>query len=445
MKDVASVRGKTGKPAAHFAGLRHQLLTPLNHVIGYSEMLLEDTPEMGYNSLHQNLARIRETARELVRTIHEHLGPRAPRPNSKRAQENLVELRWALAAPLHRILQALGAITSENTGVLDEDDVMRIGRAATELLGFVHGQPKSAAKMDAGNHGAYSDAEINGAFGARGRENGGRILVVDDNQGNRELLARLLRRQRHHVTAVASGAEALERLLESPPDLVLLDMLMPKLDGFQVLEKIKADPALRAIPVIVVSALDEGPGVARCLEIGADDYLFKPVDPARLAARVSFSLENKRVRDRERRRMEDLEKAFRLSEARLRLILAADHAGVWEWEPAAGGLDGLLTSVHPEDRDRLRRRMLETLHQPADFHEEIRVMRPDGSIAWVELLGAVESTGRSARMIGVMRDVTRRKKLEDKAEIKRADTKRGRLMRRPHAKSSRPENATSLR
>ncbi len=127
----------------------------------------------------------------------------------------------------------------------------------------------------------------------------GRILAVDDNRLNRLKLARGLELQGHSVALAEDGRQALDMLKAEPFDLVLLDILMPELDGYQVLEAMKADSALREIPVIVVSAVDEMDSVVRCIEMGAEDYLPKPFDPVLLKARTGACLEKKRLRDQE--------------------------------------------------------------------------------------------------------------------------------------------------
>lgn len=128
-------------------------------------------------------------------------------------------------------------------------------------------------------------------------EGAGRILVVDDNRLNRIKLARNLEQQGHVVSHAENGVEALEKLGEDPFDLILLDILMPEMDGFQVLERMNEDSELRAIPVIVISAVEEMDSVIRCIEMGAEDHLPKPYDPVLLNARIGASLEKKRLRD----------------------------------------------------------------------------------------------------------------------------------------------------
>ena len=128
----------------------------------------------------------------------------------------------------------------------------------------------------------------------------GTIVIADDNRVNRLLLARGLEGEGHTVAFAEHGAEALDLLRGQRFDLMLLDVLMPELDGYGVLEEMQQDPHLRDIPVIVTSALDEVDSVVRCLEMGAEDYLTKPVNPVLLNARINASLEKKRLRDQQR-------------------------------------------------------------------------------------------------------------------------------------------------
>ena len=126
------------------------------------------------------------------------------------------------------------------------------------------------------------------------------LLVVDDNEDNRFTLVRRLQRLGHDQVATAEhGRQALDLLAARPFDLVLLDIMMPEMNGYEVLETMKADSKLRHIPVLVISAVDEMDSVVRCIELGAEDYLTKPFNPTLLRARVGASLERKRLRDRE--------------------------------------------------------------------------------------------------------------------------------------------------
>src|SRR4028119_20925 len=147
-------------------------------------------------------------------------------------------------------------------------------------------------------------------FYGDGRAVGPRVLLVDDSAGNRDILRRYLERQGYDVTTSDDGQKCLELLEEGDFALVLLDVVLPVLDGFQVLKQIKANPALRCTPVILISALDESSRAVRCIQMGADDYLVKPFDPVLLKARIDASIEKKRLRLEEKRRAEELEQAL---------------------------------------------------------------------------------------------------------------------------------------
>jgi signal transduction histidine kinase len=141
-------------------------------------------------------------------------------------------------------------------------------------------------------------------------EEQGNILVVDDSRMNRLKLSRSLEQQGHRVDVAENGEQALEMLRTEWFDVVLLDLIMPGMDGYQVLERIKGDTELRDLPVIVISALDEIDSVVRCIEMGAEDYLPKPFNPVLLKARLNTSLQKKKLRD--------LEKAYLQQEVMLR-------------------------------------------------------------------------------------------------------------------------------
>lgn len=145
-------------------------------------------------------------------------------------------------------------------------------------------------------HSAAADAP---AVPRREAISGRTILIVDDKELNRDLLARGVHDDGHHALFAVNGREALEALEQHNVDLVLLDIMMPQVDGFEVLRRMKADTELRHIPVIVISASEQMASAVKCIEMGADDYLPKPWDPVLLKARIDSSLERKRLRDLE--------------------------------------------------------------------------------------------------------------------------------------------------
>jgi len=134
------------------------------------------------------------------------------------------------------------------------------------------------------------------------------VLIVDDNEMNRDLLSRRLDRQGYDISLASDGQQAMEMVNKNKYDLVLLDIMMPEINGYQVLEKMKADDNLNHIPIIMISALDEIESVVRCVELGADDYITKPFNPVLLKARINACLEKKTLHDQEedhRRKIEE--------------------------------------------------------------------------------------------------------------------------------------------
>ena len=144
-----------------------------------------------------------------------------------------------------------------------------------------------------------------------------KILVVDDTEMNRDMLSTLVEADGHKAFLAENGRLALESIKTNSFDLILLDVMMPEMNGYQVLELLKADADLRAIPVIVLSALDEIGSVVRCIELGAEDYLPKPFDPVLLRARIGACLEKKQLRDQEVRLRSELENWNKTLEARV--------------------------------------------------------------------------------------------------------------------------------
>src|SRR6185437_13378896 len=123
---------------------------------------------------------------------------------------------------------------------------------------------------------------------------------VDDEPLNREMLLRRLAKMGFTTKGAPNGKIALEIMASEPFDLVLLDIMMPVMDGFETLDRLKADRKLKHIPVVMLTALDEVASTVRCIEVGAEDYVPKPFNPVILRARITASLEKKRLRDQER-------------------------------------------------------------------------------------------------------------------------------------------------
>lgn len=238
--------------------LRHDLRTPINHILGYSELLGEDLEDQGVKNL-EDLEKMQAAARQLLGLIDRSL-----------SDEAFHFIGSGAPAPVAEPQEASKFITPPTTETIE--------------------QPARFT---------------------------GHILVVDDNDENRDMLAKRLQRQGHTTSPAINGRLALEKLATEKFDLVLLDVMMPEVDGYTALCQMKADPKLRHIPVIMISALDEIESVVRCIEAGAEEYLPKPFNPTLLRARIGATLEKKAFRDQEQAYLKQIEETQQRLEAEL--------------------------------------------------------------------------------------------------------------------------------
>ena len=287
--------------AAEISNLRHELRTPVNQIVGYCEMLLEDAAEPQHASRQQPLRNALAAVREVLKLIDFAL----PTNTNAIGREGIASLYESLNGPQTRIIDAMSDLLRDEASTPQDDfieDVCRIRDAAERLLPTDRrrAEPTMAFSAPAG-----VEVAVSAAAGARPVLKA-RILIVDDLEANRGVLERRLHREGHTVVSAASGREALERLEKEAFDIVLLDVMMPGMDGYETLEKLKASPETRDIPVIMISALDDIASIVRCIEHGAEDYLPKPFDPVLLRARISASLEKKLLREREKEYMRDV-------------------------------------------------------------------------------------------------------------------------------------------
>ncbi len=230
-------------PDAFYRRLRHDLRTPLTAVKGYGELLIEEMETEEDHPLRVDLVKIKSSADQLLAQI-----------------------------------DTMITLTQQQTN--EPMDAQRLGIVA-DVLRTVPPLPAGGAMWQT--------------------LQSGRILVVDDNPANRDVLVRRLSRDGHEVVTAENGAAALELVAGQEFDLVLLDLILPDLNGFEVLRRLKAAEHTGHVPVIVISALDELDSVVHCIGAGAEDYLTKPFDPVLLRARINALLEKKWLRDRENR------------------------------------------------------------------------------------------------------------------------------------------------
>jgi adenylate cyclase len=268
--------------------LRHELRTPVNHLIGYAELLLEED-DAGDADV-EALEAVRVRAREVLELVPGLVGDDAA---GGAAAAGTPASTGSVAALVDRVAQ-LESLTAglASTSSLPAADIERLS-VAVARLGSLAGRLADGPLLmqrDAGDAAAPMPGRLE------------TVLVVDDDEANRNVLGRRLAKLGYGIVEACDGVEALERLArpDAGIDLVLLDVMMPRLDGFAVLERHRADASIRHIPVIMISALDDMASIVRCIEAGAEDYLPKPFDPVLLKARVAACMEKKRLRDAER-------------------------------------------------------------------------------------------------------------------------------------------------
>jgi class 3 adenylate cyclase len=324
---------------ALLAHVRQDFSAPVGAMVGYAEILVEDAPRYGLERFTPDLTKMHEASLTLQRLIDDLLAPQALAQRVGDADYEAFRgtLRHDLRTPINAV-KGYGEMLLEDADGIEAEpfihDLQKLLDAAQRLLARI-----DALVELADQHGAVGVTVPRFEGAARlvdalretlqttVREEIGwpagtcRILVVDDHESNRDLLSRRLVREAHVVVTAESGERALRLVEEEPFDLILLDILMPGMSGYEVLERLKGDPRHRDLPVIMISALDEIDSVVRCIEAGAEDYLPKPFDPVLLRARINASLEKKRLRDREKSIMEQLRIEKERSEALLLNIL----------------------------------------------------------------------------------------------------------------------------
>ena len=260
--------------------LRHDLRTPINHILGYTDMLVEDAGEIGITQYEDALRRIRAGGRALLELIHSSLGE----GTSSVDAEAMDAFESRFRSQSLTLKQSAEALEGEFQRVESEDarnDIHRVVAAFERLIAMSSG---GAAAEEAPAPAQAETAVAPDIVAAPMAEGGGRILIAEDNPTNRDILRRRLEKEGHQVTETEDGVEALEQLESGDFDLLLLDILMPRLNGFETLARIRRNERLHGLPVIMISALDEIQSVVRCIEMGAEDYLPKPIDPVLLRA-----------------------------------------------------------------------------------------------------------------------------------------------------------------
>ena len=326
MAEPAGRRDEALQDSARRARLRERLLVPANAILAYSQLLQDSTAGGSSLQVEEDVARIVACAREVVALLADAPSELVAVTDDEAEPAQLRALHHDLRTPLSAIKGYAELLLEE--GAAPAADLERLLRRVREIVAWVEtlGQTGPEYDLTTGD-GAHELAAALAATAdrleplAEMRATTGRLLVIDDHENNRLLLQDILGLAGHVVEAAASGAAGLARLEQAPFDHVLLDLLMPRLNGLEVLVAIRAKPRLADLPVVVLSGVDNSDMIGQCLAAGAQDFIRKPFDATILRARIAATLERKRLRDREQVYLARLQAEKQRAEALLDSIL----------------------------------------------------------------------------------------------------------------------------
>jgi len=303
------------------AHLKAKLLSPVEAIIGYSEIVLEAVSEHCGHFTNRDILRILHAGNDLLNYVETIISASSSDQQALPSVASLAESSHQIRTYLNLIIGYCELLledieecsTAENSRIglnnvlkaskdllLSIDDILNFSGLETRI-------DTLETSIGTDNIAQNLVNSINSLEQNPDHQITGRILVVDDIEANRDILSSRLSRKGHTLSTADSGTEALAQLTLNTFDLVILDVLMPDLNGYQVLQKIRENPKLRDTAVIIHSAIDEIDTIVRCLEMGAEDYLVKPTNMIVLHARVSNCLEKKYFQDSERRIAKRLE------------------------------------------------------------------------------------------------------------------------------------------
>lgn len=290
--------------ALRVSKVRHDLRNSIGHILGFADMLLEEAQEQNRAALCRELEHICRTANRLSAQVTESLDARKIKADAA----GLRVFEQQVSGETADIVAATERLAHEGQAGGDarfNDDLARIAGAARHAHESVRAALASLTRVSEEGETSFTTLRKRWSpirlkpvlFKAVALD--AKILIVDDLAENREMLARRLTRMGYAVELAESGQRALEFVAVMPVDLILLDIMMPGLNGVEVLQRLKSDAATRHIPVVMLSSTDQADTVVNCLQLGADDFLPKPFNPTLLMARIESSLNKKRLHDQE--------------------------------------------------------------------------------------------------------------------------------------------------
>jgi len=297
------------------SALRRKIRAPLHQIISYAEIVVEDAGPEKHPAIDAHLSGIIATCEAVLQIVA------AFQPDAEALDQSISKLRQQLLSYSKDLLSLSAALHQDSPAELQADSeklrsaagvfetlVSGVNTETVLALAASEARPAPSANAEASRRQTQPKAP---AMACGKPIRGGVVLVVDDDEGNRDVLSRRLLRDGCEVMLAESGQQALRMARRYSFDLILLDIMMPEMDGIMVLAELRNDPKLRRLPVVMITAVDDIESVVRCIELGADDYLMKPFNPVLLRARVNALLDRKRLQDNETRKTEELQAALK--------------------------------------------------------------------------------------------------------------------------------------
>jgi adenylate cyclase len=301
---------RSGGSSEAWSVVRNKIRAPLHKLISYAELISEEETCRGNVALSGGIAKLLNVCEAVLyqtQAAFEHSAVEKAdplvaisevvlqhRPNLQDIKKELEQL--CVSEPSEELRRDIGVICQTVTvleGALESLTVQPSSGQPAEPAFIL--KPRAVPPSS-------PDKQLIAQVEYRGL-----LLVVDDDEGNRDVLSRRLLRDGYEVMLAESGRQALRMLNRYSFDLILLDIMMPEMDGISVLAELKRNPQLNQLPVIMITAVDEIESIAHCIEAGADDYLLKPFNPVLLRARINALLERKRLQDEQKRQHRELE------------------------------------------------------------------------------------------------------------------------------------------
>jgi len=300
---------------------KHRITIPLGQVLSHLDLIDVVATAADRKSLEGTLAYLRQGSQRIVANLNDLLNQSPPKESLAARVNHLTQELMEIVEGLEQQCRDAGqTVAASSSGALQADFLalgeclVRLRHAVADFGGAAELAPQRILREQKSS-GTLTPFPTNPGHA------GAKLLLVDDDRMNLKVIGRRLERMGFSVITADRGLAGIEILENTAVDLMMLDIIMPEMDGFATLERIRRDQRWRNLPVIMLTALDDAESTARCLANGADDYVSKPFDETVLNARIEVALDRKRLRDQERRLMERVRAEKNVSENLLHSIL----------------------------------------------------------------------------------------------------------------------------